>query len=202
MLARQVLGGTTADQVTYAKQAMDLSLDKLQQRTRLISQEKSGSFTSTGAGDYTWTAAPINQNKVFRVVKVYTNDRDLDMPSHELFISQHPDYRNDRSGLPQYAVQWGENNLLIWPDTAGDVIYFTFHELLSTGNTNRVLSVLYDLGRHYLESKPETRALNWQIAQESAKDANRANDRTAGTPLVFLPEERVVNMNMWKRRRR
>lgn len=201
MLARQILGSDESDNVAWATQAMDLSLDKLQQRANLISQEKKGNFTSTGANEYEWNGSVISQSKFFRAVKFYTAYGVLSTPSHQLFVTTHPDYRSANTGIAQYAVQWELNKLLIWPDQAGDVIYYTFYELLDQNKSERVLSVVYDLARHYLENDAETRALNWSIAKDSIRDAERANDHVVGQTVDFLPEERVARLNHWKSRR-
>lgn len=202
LLARQVLGGVDGDKVDYARRAMDLSLDKLQQKANLISQEKSGSFTSTGANDYTWSGAVIGLTDFFRAVRVYTSYGTLQMPTHQYFVDRYPDYRSALGGLPQFAVQWGGDNLLIYPDQAATTIYYSYYALLDKTKTDRVLSVLYDVARHFLENDPQSRSMNFQIAQAVMEDADRANDHSIGTVVRAQPEERVTSLNFWKRKRR
>lgn len=202
MLARQVLGDESSDNLNLARNAMDLGLDKIAQNANLVSQEKKSSFTSTGAVEYDWTASPLSLTDYFRAVKLWTVNGPLKKMAHEEFVERYPDYLVATAGIPQFFVQWGENNLIVWPDTSGDLIYYSYYALISQNKANRVLSVLYDVARHYLENKPETRAQNWQIAQTSVRDAERANDRSVGTPVRFLEEERVTTLRRWKRGRR
>lgn len=202
LVARQVLGGVQDDLVAAAKEAMDLGLTELQQKHQLIKQEKAHEFTSTGAGLYTFRAAPIGKSDVFRVRKMWTRDRPLKTPHYAEFIELNPSFLDFASGIPSHAIMWEDDTIRIWPDSSGTVIYMIYYSIIDENQADHVLWVLKDIATRMLDPAPETRMANYQIAALSAKEAGRANSRSIDQPMRFLPEEQVSALNIWKRRRR
>jgi len=201
LLAKQFLGGTADDMVQLALTAMDLSLGELQQRHRLISQETSHSFTSTGANSYTFTGTPISKENVFRLAKIWTADGPLDVLYKPEFIETHQSYLDNTVGLPAVAVLWGDDSLYIWPDQSGSVIYFDYYSLIDATKVDAVLWALRDIAAKVLDPSPDSRMSNYKIAEAALGQASRANQR-GDASLRFLPERRVGIFNSWKRGRR
>jgi hypothetical protein len=199
ILARQVYGIADNDAMENAADAMELALQEIASTTHLVGQEGEGSLALTGVQSY--SLADVDP-AIVRLVKVWTSFGALEIMRKAEFVTRYPDYANYSIGTPRIAVLWGDDSLYVWPDESGVTLGLLYYKIVDPNNAGGLLWALVDVARKHLDAAKETRAINVASAEMALKKIREGETRSVDRPLRFLVEERVAEVNRFKRGRK